>query len=183
MVDVKMDSTDIETEDVPADIGRSNSNEKIDENMDDEKRSKHNEDAANNNGNNDTEIDGDAEDEESEEKNETQPEEGDNAFGPGYFSLEALQKMAQFVSAAMANSGDNEDAQKQLAVLQSTLFTLQHQQLFQMQLIQQLQSQLSINRPNKNNENDDEEDDEEAEDEREEGELSLGKKPIYYTRY
>lgn len=144
----------------------------------DEKRSKHNEeDAANNNGSTETEIDGEAEDEELE-KNEAQPEEGENPFGPGYFSIEALQKMAQFVTAAMANSGDNEDAQKQLAVLQSTLFTLQHQQLFQMQLIQQLQSQLSINRSDNDNENDDGEDGEDGEegddieDEREEGELT-----------
>lgn len=171
--DVKMDSNDIEADGV---TDRS-SNEKIDDNME-EKRSKHNEDEANNNGNNENDADGAADDEELE-KNENQSEQGDNAFGPGYFSLEALQKMAQFVSAAMANSVDNEDAQKQLAVLQSTLFTLQHQQLFQMQLIQQLQSQLSINRSGKPNEDDEDGDDEEAdghdgdgENEREEGELT-----------
>lgn len=162
--DVKMNSTDIENEGVAV-----RELEKIDENMD-EKRSKHNEDAANNNGNNEPEVDGDMDDEEVE-KTDSQPEQADGAFGAGYFSLEALQKMAQFVTAAMATNGDNEDAQKQLAVLQSTLFTLQHQQLFQMQLIQQLQSQLSINRPDKGHENDEEED-EDMEDEREEGELT-----------
>lgn len=176
IADVKMDCTDVECDAVPADIGRINSNDKLDDTtMDDEKRSKHNEDAANNNGNNETEIDGEAEDDDSDEKHDTQqPEEGDNAFGPGYFSLEALQKMAQLVSAAMTTNGDNEDAQKQLAVLQSTLFTLQHQQLFQMQLIQQLQSQLSINRGDKSTDgqNDDDEDEDELENEREEGELT-----------
>lgn len=125
----------------------------------DTKVSKHNEDAANNNGSDSG--NGAAAATDTDEKLDQQ------AFPPGYFSLEALQKMAQFVSAAMANNSDNEDAQKQLAVLQSTLFTLQHQQLFQLQLIQQLQSQLSINRSEKD---DDEEDEEE--DEREEGELT-----------
>lgn len=131
-------------------------------NLNDGKISKHNEDAANNNGNHDGEENGEEETDKSEQPDQL----SDGAFAPGYFSLEALQKMAQFVSAAIANNSDNEDAQKQLAVLQTTLFTLQHQQLFQLQLIQQLQSQLSINRSDKDD------DDVDEEDEREEGELT-----------
>ncbi|KAJ6647433.1 Homeotic protein spalt-major [Pseudolycoriella hygida] len=107
-------------------------------NLNDGKISKHNEDAANNNGNH---GDGEENGEEETDKSEQTDQLGDGGFAPGYFSLEALQKMTQFVSAAIANNSDNEDAQKQLAVLQTTLFTLQHQQLFQLQLIQQLQSQ------------------------------------------
>lgn len=135
-------------------------------NDDDEKMSKHNEDAANNNGRDRPDIDGDDGEKIDAEHSGENPESG---YPQGYYSLEALQKMSQVVSAAMANSSDNEDAQKQLAVLQSTLFTLQHQQLFQLQLIQQLQSQLSINRPSMNNSDNDGEDEE---DEREEGELT-----------
>lgn len=69
----------------------------------------------------------------------------------GHVTLEALQNtkvaVAQFAATALANSGDNEAALQELAVLQSTLFTLQHQQVFQLQLINQLQQQLSLNRP------------------------------------
>lgn len=67
-----------------------------------------------------------------------------------HVTLEALQNtkvaVAQFAATAMANNGDNEAALQELAVLQSTLFTLQHQQVFQLQLINQLQQQLTINR-------------------------------------
>lgn len=66
-----------------------------------------------------------------------------------HVTLEALQNtkvaVAQFAATAMANSGDNEAALQELAVLQSTLFTLQHQQVFQLQLINQLQHQLKLN--------------------------------------
>lgn len=65
-------------------------------------------------------------------------------------TLEALQNtkvaVAQFAATAMANNSDNEAALQELAVLQSTLFTLQHQQVLQLQLINQLQQQLSLNR-------------------------------------
>lgn len=68
----------------------------------------------------------------------------------GHVTLEALQNtkvaVAQFVATTMANNAENETAFKELAVLQSTLFTLQHQQVLQLQLINQLQQQLSINR-------------------------------------
>ncbi|CAH0557762.1 unnamed protein product [Brassicogethes aeneus] len=69
---------------------------------------------------------------------------------PGHVTLEALQNtkvaVAQFAATAMANNTDNETALQELAVLQSTLFTLQHQQVLQLQLINQLQQQLSIDR-------------------------------------
>lgn len=68
----------------------------------------------------------------------------------GHVTLEALQNtkvaVAQFVATTMANNAENEAAFKELAVLQNTLFTLQHQQVLQLQLINQLQQQLSINR-------------------------------------
>lgn len=60
-------------------------------------------------------------------------------------SLEALEHtkalMAQFMAAASKN-GSDEEGLKNLAMLQSTLHTLQNQQVLQMQLIQQLQNQL-----------------------------------------
>ncbi|XP_066157425.1 homeotic protein spalt-major-like isoform X2 [Euwallacea fornicatus] len=66
----------------------------------------------------------------------------------GHVTLEALQNtkvaVAQFAAAAMANSTDNQAALQELAVLQSTIFTLQHQQVLQLQLINQLQHQLQI---------------------------------------
>ncbi|XP_074027236.1 homeotic protein spalt-major isoform X1 [Leptinotarsa decemlineata] len=69
---------------------------------------------------------------------------------PGHVTLEALQNtkvaVAQFAATAMANNTDNEVALQELAVLQSTLFTLQHQQVLQLQLINQLQHQLQIDR-------------------------------------
>ncbi|XP_019761622.2 homeotic protein spalt-major isoform X1 [Dendroctonus ponderosae] len=68
----------------------------------------------------------------------------------GHVTLEALQNtkvaVAQFAATALANNVDNEVALQELAVLQSTLFTLQHQQVFQLQLINQLQHQLQIDR-------------------------------------
>ncbi|CAG9826172.1 unnamed protein product [Diabrotica balteata] len=72
------------------------------------------------------------------------------AAAPGHVTLEALQNtkvaVAQFAATAMANNADNEAALQELAVLQSTLFTLQHQQVLQLQLINQLQQQLQIDR-------------------------------------
>lgn len=72
------------------------------------------------------------------------------AAAAGHVTLEALQNtkvaVAQFAATALANNADNEAALQELAVLQSTLFTLQHQQVLQLQLINQLQQQLSINR-------------------------------------
>ncbi|XP_075152307.1 spalt major isoform X2 [Haematobia irritans] len=81
-------------------------------------------------------------------------------------NIEAIKNMqlaiAQAAAKTIANSAsgqDNEAAMKQLAFLQQTLFNLQQQQLFQIQLIQQLQSQLAMNQTNK--EPTEEEDDEE----------------------
>lgn len=63
-------------------------------------------------------------------------------------TLEALEKtkvaVAQFAAAALSK-GTDENAAKDMTVLQSALFTLQHQQVFQMQLIEQLQFQLAKN--------------------------------------
>lgn len=60
-------------------------------------------------------------------------------------TLEALENtkvaVAQFAAIALAKGGDV-NAIKDLSLLQSTLFTLQHQQVVQLQLIQKLQSQL-----------------------------------------
>lgn len=50
--------------------------------------------------------------------------------------------VAQFTAAALSK-GVNESSIKDLTMLQSALFTLQHQQVFQMQLIEQLQCQLA----------------------------------------
>lgn len=50
--------------------------------------------------------------------------------------------VAQFTAAALSK-GVNESSIKDLTMLQSALFTLQHQQVFQMQLIEQLQFQLA----------------------------------------
>ncbi|KAF5298395.1 hypothetical protein FQR65_LT01173 [Abscondita terminalis] len=88
---------------------------------------------------------------------ESSPEDNENSrlgfqfpSATGHVTLEALQNtkvaVAQFAATAMANNPGNETAIQELAVLQSTLFTLQHQQVFQLQLINQLQQQLSINR-------------------------------------
>ncbi|XP_073986824.1 homeotic protein spalt-major-like isoform X4 [Rhodnius prolixus] len=73
------------------------------------------------------------------------------AGSAGHVTLEALQNtkvaVAQFAATAMANNADNPAALQELAVLQSTLYTLQHQQMMQLNLIQQLQQQLQITRP------------------------------------
>lgn len=73
------------------------------------------------------------------------------AAAAGHVTLEALQNtkvaVAQFAATAMANNTDNAAALQELAVLQSTLYTLQHQQMMQLNLIQQLQQQLQITRP------------------------------------
>ncbi|XP_055371159.1 homeotic protein spalt-major isoform X2 [Condylostylus longicornis] len=92
----------------------------------------------------------------------------------GPVTLEAIQNMqmaiAQFAAKTFANGGNeatNEAAMKQLAFLQQTLFNLQQQQLFQIQLIQQLQSQLALNQMNKsqNASEQDQEEDREMDDE------------------
>ena len=62
---------------------------------------------------------------------------------PGQMSIQAFQNaIAQFTANALANNMDNETVMKNLAILQSALFTLQQQQFLQFQLIQHLQSQL-----------------------------------------
>ncbi|KAM8716393.1 hypothetical protein ACLKA7_003295 [Drosophila subpalustris] len=83
--------------------------------------------------------------------------------GAAPVTLEAIQNMqmaiAQFAAKTIANGSsgaDNEAAMKQLAFLQQTLFNLQQQQLFQIQLIQQLQSQLALNHVKPNEEEADE---------------------------
>lgn len=62
------------------------------------------------------------------------------------FTLDALENtkiaVAQFATAALSK-GPNENSAKDLTMLQSALFTLQHQQVFQMQLIERLQYQLA----------------------------------------
>lgn len=67
-----------------------------------------------------------------------------------HVTLEALENtkvaVAQFAATALANGAD-ETALKDLAMLQSTLFTLQHQQVYQLRLIEQLQSQLTTAPP------------------------------------
>lgn len=66
-------------------------------------------------------------------------------FAQERVTLEALENtkvaVAQFAAIALAKGAD-ENAIKDLSLLQSTLFTLQHQQVVQLQLIQKLQSQL-----------------------------------------
>lgn len=63
-----------------------------------------------------------------------------------HLALEALENtkvaVAQFAAAALSK-GVNESSIKDLTMLQSALFTLQHQQVFQMQIIEQLQYQLA----------------------------------------
>lgn len=62
---------------------------------------------------------------------------------PGQMSMQTFQNaIAQFTANAIANNMDNETVMKNLAILQSALFTLQQQQFLQFQLIQHLQSQL-----------------------------------------
>lgn len=68
-----------------------------------------------------------------------------SSFAQERVTLEALENtkvaVAQFAAIALAKGAD-ENAIKDLSLLQSTLFTLQHQQVVQLQLIQKLQSQL-----------------------------------------
>lgn len=65
-----------------------------------------------------------------------------------FVTLDALEStkaaVAQFAAAALSK-GANENSIKDMTMLQSALFTLQHQQVFQMQLIEQLQYQLAKN--------------------------------------
>jgi len=70
-----------------------------------------------------------------------------------HVTLEALQNtkvaVAQFAATAMAvNNGaiSNQNVLQDLAIVHSSLFTLQHQQMMQMSLIQQLRRQLQISR-------------------------------------
>lgn len=87
-------------------------------------------------------------------------------FQPG-MSMQTFQNaIAQFTANAIANNMDNETVMKNLAILQSALFTLQQQQFLQFQLIQHLQSQL-VGKKNdgdveKSGNNKSESDDEEA---------------------
>jgi hypothetical protein len=68
-------------------------------------------------------------------------------FQPGQMSMQTFQNaIAQFTANAIANNMDNETVMKNLAILQSALFTLQQQQFLQFQLIQHLQSQLATNK-------------------------------------
>ncbi|CAG9853849.1 unnamed protein product [Phyllotreta striolata] len=90
--------------------------------------------------------------------NQNSPEEAAQRLGfpfpipaaTGHVTLEALQNtkvaVAQFAATALANNADNDAALQEFAVLQSTLLSLQHQQVLQLQLIKQLQQQLSIDR-------------------------------------
>lgn len=69
-------------------------------------------------------------------------------FQPNQMSLQTFQNaIAQFTASAIANNMDNDTILKNLAILQSALFTLQHQQFLQFQLIQHLQSQLVNRKP------------------------------------
>lgn len=85
---------------------------------------------------------------------------------PG-MSMQTFQNaIAQFTANAIANNMDNETVMKNLAILQSALFTLQQQQFLQFQLIQHLQSQLVTKKGDgevdgKHNNNKSESDDEE----------------------
>lgn len=68
-----------------------------------------------------------------------------NAFEPIEMTKVALAELA----AAAMSKGNSENSTKDLTMLQSALFTLQHQQVFQMQLIEQLQFQLAKANANK----------------------------------
>lgn len=65
-----------------------------------------------------------------------------------FVTLDALEStkaaVAEFTAAALSK-GANENSIKDMTMLQSALFTLQHQQVFQLQLIEQLQYQLAQN--------------------------------------
>lgn len=64
-----------------------------------------------------------------------------------HFKIDALEhtKMAVAQFATTMAKGNDDKSVKDISLLQSTLFTLQHQQVFQMQLIEQLQAQLAQN--------------------------------------
>lgn len=70
-----------------------------------------------------------------------------NPFTTNHVTLEALENTKVAVAQFAASMCDptSENALKELAVLQSTLFSLQHQQVLQLQLIQQLQSHIALN--------------------------------------
>lgn len=76
-----------------------------------------------------------------------------NPFSASHVTLEALENtkvaVAQFATSICDSTSDN--AMKELAVLQSKLFSLQHQQVLQLQLIQRLQSQITMNKLENNN--------------------------------
>ncbi|XP_037926412.1 homeotic protein spalt-major isoform X2 [Hermetia illucens] len=78
-----------------------------------------------------------------------------------HVTLEALENtkvaVAQFAATALANSDKNEDALKEFATIQSSLFNLQNQQLLQIQLIQHLKSKLSENLTQARNESESDE--------------------------
>lgn len=69
-------------------------------------------------------------------------------FAATHVTLEALENtkvaVAQFAATALAN-GANAASLKDLARLHSTLNTLQHQQMFQISLIHELQSKVACN--------------------------------------
>ena len=66
-------------------------------------------------------------------------------FTPSHVTLESMENtkvaVAQFAKTILAN-GANKESLKDLAMLNSTLFTLQHQQEYQLQLIEHLKSQV-----------------------------------------
>ncbi|XP_055839592.1 homeotic protein spalt-major [Episyrphus balteatus] len=84
----------------------------------------------------------------------------------GHVALEALQHtkvaVAQFAATAIANSQNYDEAVSDLAVVQSTIFNVQRQQLMQMQLIQHLQSQLKHRTEEGDVDNDDDDDDDDG---------------------
>lgn len=79
-----------------------------------------------------------------------------NPFTTSHVTLEALENtkvaVAQFAASMCDPTNDN--ALKELAVLQSTLFSLQHQQVLQLQLIQQLQSHITLKNVKENSKTD-----------------------------
>jgi hypothetical protein len=78
-----------------------------------------------------------------------------NLFPPGQLSIQTFQNaISQFTATAVANNMDNDTIMKNLAILQSALFTLQQQQFLQFQLIQHLQTEL-IKKQSEKNTNDD----------------------------
>lgn len=102
-------------------------------------------------------------------------------FQPNQISLQTFQNaIAQFTASAIANNMDNETILKNLAILQSALFTIQHQQFLQFQLIQHLQSQLVDRKPDDeksaDNQNDPNVDEEMLSDGREIEDLTSSKK-------